>query len=201
MRGLSVRRKHRGPVVRRVPGNSDPLELTDDVLLLDQLTDFDEFFAPIYPDVRTLPWLIDGAEFYLPKEWDHQFDTMLDRYRGPEIDSFFAEHIATQDQRTVVVPGFVERYGKYLMDDWCDIIGLAEAPTDPEEFLRTLPDGPWARFLPTLRPQVEVAFFCIDGARWEVFAHSQEFLSAVRDHLSPRKDVQIREMSLHENMT
>jgi hypothetical protein len=87
-----------------------------------------------------------------------------------------------------------------MVDDWCKILGLAEAPSDPEEFLAVFAAGPTAASLLRLRPRIEVAFFCIDRVRWEFYTDEGALLSSVREGLAARRDLVIREMALAETI-
>src|SRR5687768_15500351 len=114
MRGLSVGRTH-GSARRS-----------------HQLTDFEEFFSSLYPGMRSYTWLLDGVHFRIPEAPDQWFDAETDRYRSGILDAFASGMLATDERALVARPGFVETYAKYLVDDWCDIVGLQAAPDDPQ---------------------------------------------------------------------
>jgi hypothetical protein len=190
-------------VIRRSNGVESqhvPLDSDAPVLELSQLTDFVEFFYPVFEHIRSYHWLLDDVTFAPPQDWDEQYDLEADRHRGAQWDAFFGEIVASHQSLRVATPGFLEKYAAYICDDWCDIVGLAECPPDPQGFLEAYVGGPMSTVLPHLDPPAEVAFFCIDGVRWEVFASGDAIVARVRDHLGGRGDLAVNDLALRDSV-
>lgn len=214
MRGLSVRRRHEGPTVR-IPPWADPRELDDafssvlspdvPVLRLRQTTDFVEFFSPLLPSLASLTCLLCDVKFGFPPDWFSGNDATADGPRGPKYDAFRAKALAWRGEHSeyaLVPAGFLEEYGAYIFDDWCRIVGFRQIPENPEAAL----DAYWhscfgnaAAQLAGFTPPPEVAFFCLDGCRWELFARDDALLAVVLTHLGPRDDLLLQEMTLEES--
>jgi hypothetical protein len=144
VKGLRIRRTHKGSV-RRVGASGamvetgyfdappgEPLRPDDSAarrskswLVLDQLSDFERLFGPLHPRLQSCYWYLNNASFSLPQEWEHSYDPEQDRYVGPEMDAFFAAQVLQDDRQTVAEPGFLEKYGQYLMDyDWFEMLAF-----------------------------------------------------------------------------
>ena len=188
MHGISIGRGHRGPIVRRSATAQSvvaPLDAgnTNAALVLNSLTDFEEFFAPVYPMVRDLSWLMDRAEF--------SFD-------DDKEPAFQAELIGEHRQCRYFGPGFLERWARYLVDDWCDIIGMRGTVADPQAMMDAFAGpGPSARIL-SMPTVPDLAFECIDGVRWTIYAGDERLLAIVRDHVASRADLVVRDVVLGE---
>lgn len=199
MHGVTIRRRHDGPVVRRAGGASVTVATVGDTspaLQLDQLTDFVEFFGGSLGSQRSACWLLEDVVFCTPRTWLLWYDSVADRYRGPRIDEFEAGFVAAREDLRFARSGFVETYGRYVVDDWCSIIGLSAEPAEPAGFLASLPMAPTPRQLEEFRPEVTVAFFCVDGVFWDAFARDRAFIDSIEESLSHREDLIVREQSV-----
>ena len=188
MKGIRVCRQHRGPIVRRRGGATSivaPLGAAHDTpapLVLDTLTDFEEFFSSLYPAIARLPWLIVGALFSFPEEREADFG---------------AEVIAGYQDCCYVGPGFVERWARYLNDDWCTIVGLEDTLADPDALVRANA-GQAKEALLSLVPEPVVAFCCVDGVLWELYARDGGVVDAVRERLSSRLELRLDDVTVGE---
>jgi hypothetical protein len=187
MKGISVGRAHAGPMIRRRAGATSavvPLGTTEDAapLVLDSLTDFEEFFACLYPSMRQHSWLIDGAVFAFPER---------------EAAAFESEVLVAHLECRLMRAGFLERWARCLTDDWCDIIGFPALPGDQDALVRACAGQPKERMLAEA-PGADLAFFCIDGMYWEFYARAEPLLEVVREHLSSRQDLRLRDVCLEE---
>lgn len=124
--GLRVQHDHPGDVIRRVGdffsgtcglGEGPPLEIN-------ALNDLRLFFGSVFPDLKDLYWVVNGAMFYLPES-------------SPEGETLPSDTIEEDNLGwRVMRPGFLDRYADHLHQDWLDLYGLPDPPASLSEFKR-----------------------------------------------------------------
>lgn len=203
MKGLRIQRRTDGRgVIRRAEGvvsarlycggsGEPPLEI-------DGLGDFDLFFSPVLERLESLHWFVSGASFTTPEEWDRVFDETQDRYRGPELDELDG-HIYAEIGTGVFLarPGFLPKYSRYLIDDWCEIIGLEGPVDDVGGFTASYGrETSYEERIAALEPAASACFFCIDGVYWEFFSVDAHLVDTVRDWVETLPEVEAWPRSL-----
>ena len=199
LQAIAIRRNHQGPTVRKpvwAPASTRPVP--PGALVLGSTTDFEELFEPLYPDISTHLWLIEGARFATPPSWEESCDDALDRPCGPELDEYLRYRAAGSDDRDpealwVALPGFVPRYARYLDDDWCQLAGVAGWSGDPHDLLRLAASEQVALWR---LPMVEVWFRNVDAACWQVASRRAGLIERVVEWLAPRADLRIEALQL-----
>jgi len=199
VQAITLRRNHAGPRVRKpvwAPAVND--STPPGALVLSTGSDFEEFFEPLYSEISSYHWLIEGAQFSTPPAWERSHDKVLDRPRGPEIDEYFAYQVAAKDGNRpdwlwLARPGFVPRYAKYLVDDWCQIAGVTAWAGDAQALLR-LADAEQVALWRL--PMVEVWFQNVDAALWQFASKRSGLIERLAAHLAHRGDVRIEQLDL-----
>ena len=156
-------------------------------------TDFEDFFSCLYPSLQESAWFLENAMIAPPAEWEERSDSVLDRPRGPEWDEFFGFIVAVADPEgasslRLMSAGFVPRYGRYLVDDWCELAALPSALATPATLAAAAGRAPGTLWQ---LPFIEASFHNVDAAFWEFRAHDASLVLAVQHHLAGRRDVRI----------
>jgi hypothetical protein len=199
VKGIAVRRTWTGSTVRHQPWQPRPTEVPSGALVIASYTDFHEYFEPLYPLLAGYPWLSEDLRFAPPPAWyDGPYDPDLDRYGSAQWNEFWS-HLVAEDRgperRAVWAPGFLERYARFLSDDWCSIIGVpGPASGDLLEASRGIM---WPQALDVVR--ADVAFVNVDAAYWEVFSSRADILDIVRRHLAHRSDLRLVDVLSEES--
>ena len=191
MEGISIGRNHSGTVVRhdgRVLSVLSGLEgnAGHDALRLSRLTDFEEFFTPLVPLLADHSWLVQGADFSLTDD---------------QISQFNADVLASVGDCRYVRPGFLERWARHLIDDWCVLLGFRVPPDDPHALVSAAAGGLASANILAMTPQPECVFSNIDGVRWTFYAQDVALLALLRDHLATRTDLRVWRLRLGEDVT
>ncbi len=199
VQAIKVSRNHHGPTVRKsiwAPAVNEPTP--SGALVLSTASDFEEFFEPLYSEMSSYHWLIQGALFATPPVWEQSYDEVLDRPRGPEIDEYFAYQVEVTDRNHpdllwVARPGFVPRYARYLVDDWCQLAGVAAWSGDAKDLLRLAEAEQIALWQ---LPMVEVWFKNVDAALWQFASKRAGLIERVAANLAQRADIRVEQFDL-----
>jgi len=201
VQAIAIKRNHSGPTVRKPVWAAHVAQpIPPGALVLSSSSDFEEFFEPLYADISSHLWLIEGAKFAPPPTWEDSYDEVLDRPRGREIDEYFGYRAAVQDDHDpdalwVALSGFVPRYARYLCDDWCQLAGVAGWSGDLRDLLGLAEREQTALWR---LPMVEVWFSNIDAAFWQLASRRAGLIDRVVDRLARRADVRIERLDLGE---
>src|SRR5262245_35237379 len=130
-------------------------------------TDFTRFFGAVLEAFDSCAWLVRGAIFALPPEWELGYDVQRDRPIGPEWDKFLGYALAVEDSRKVSTlslqaPGFLQHYARYLVDDWCELAAIPRDAATSELVHRAAKCAHLCEL-----PAVIAYFANVDGAFWE----------------------------------
>jgi hypothetical protein len=177
MHGLMIQRKFNGPVIRNAHGMHTGVSGLGDsrpALHLAQTTDFAEFFGAVLAHLGSACWLLDDVMFSLPDSGEEEFE---------------AQFLAIREPLSLAGPELPSLFGRYIVDNWCSLVGLAHVPAYPWEFLAQLRNSPRPRELADFEPSVTAAFYCVDGQRWDVFSEQVEVISTIRRDLTGRRDL------------
>ncbi|HVM60870.1 MAG TPA: hypothetical protein VMV72_08385 [Verrucomicrobiae bacterium] len=143
---------------------------------------FAAFFRPILSQLAAYHWVYDELPF---------------RGGGGEDESF--EHLI----ETVCSEGYIPpatllpKFAHYVIEDWADLYGFQKSPdvAATRRHLRESPtDYEW------LSRTVDICFFNVDGAWWEVYARDEALLAAVRQHVTRLPDITVQEKQLVERV-
>jgi hypothetical protein len=138
---------------------------------------FEVFFQPILPKLAAFHWFCEPV---FP----------FDRGEGSEDETF-----AQIDDSALwpIPPGtLLPRFAHFVTNDWADLYGFLQPPD--EEVRARLGRG-------VLDPRrlsavVDVCFFNVDGAYWEIYARDDQMLSDVARHVGQLPDVSAAEKLL-----
>jgi len=152
----------------------------------DATTDFPSFFGPVLAAMISEYWVLVGTEWGIPSGWSEKEGMSYEDYvleqRGDDRDWFVAR------------PGFMGKFSRFLMDDWCDIFAVAPPPRSLawyEEHLVT----EFERKSKNFDEDVMAWFSCIDGAFWEAFLKDERLLDTLSGHLEGLDGVKWRRVS------
>lgn len=157
-------------------------------------TDFMRCFGGVLPMLRPYAWLVSEAMFGLPPEWELGYDTVRDRPIGPEWDRFLGYTIAVLRSSSpwtlsLQAPGFVQEYGRFLVDDWCHIAAVPVEAASVELLQKAAGcDVPWRL------PEVVACFSNTDAGPWEFRAQQGAMVDDLRTMLARRADLEIVEL-------
>ncbi len=155
----------------------------------DRYSDFYFFFSSIFEKTTEFHWLLDGGYgivFDLPNEWftNAWYDEKTDMHRSAKLDEF-ESHILIdrRDEKSSILttPDFLKKYGKFILDDWWDIIGFCTPPRDIDNYLNELnkiQDPPEKALF--LDKTADICFFNVDAAYWEIFAKDESILKRIK---------------------
>jgi hypothetical protein len=136
---------------------------------------FAAVFCPILPQLGALHWIYPDSIPIL----------------GGDADlAALVEHKCSEGY---IPPGtLLPKYAHFVVNDWAELYGFRVAPNVPatREKLRGGRDYTW------LSGVVDVCFFNVDGAWWEVYATDQALIQTVRQHILGLPDISIQERLL-----
>ena len=187
LRGISIGRDHSGSVIRDDGRATSALVYLDGAaaasapLRLRSLSDFEDFFAPLYPSLVHCSWLVDGADFSFPD----------DREPG-----FLADVLAHYENCRYFRDGSLRRWARYLVDDWCEIVGFGSIARDPRAMVHACAGRLSDEGILALTPHPEVVFRCVDGVRWSLYAHHEALLTIARDHAMSLGGIRVSNVDL-----
>lgn len=159
-------------------------------------TDLDAFFGPVLPMLAGYAWVLEGALCRWPEDADEWYDQELDLPRGRQADAFFEYRQAVLQPESpwalwLALPGFLPRYGKYLVDDSCQIAGVPAPVSDPVGLLHLAK----ASEVDLRRlPGVEVYFENVDAAFWRFFSTRHDLIDTVIDHVRAEPGLRLTEL-------
>jgi hypothetical protein len=158
-------------------------------------TDFVRFFGGALAAFESCAWLVRGAIFALPPEWELGYDVERDRPLGPEWDKFLGYAVAVEDARnpstlSLQAPGFLQQYARYLVDDWCDIAAVPHDAATPQLVQRATK---YAHLYEL--PEVVACFSNIDAGAWEFRATDERVVADLQMKLRERPDVDLRALA------
>jgi hypothetical protein len=148
-------------------------------------TSFADFFAPLYPKLAAHSWLVDGALFSFKDSALHQF----------EMDV-----LARDGECRYFRFGSLERWTRYLVDDWCTVLGFLSEVADPQALVKTAAGKLTDTYVTAMTPRPDVAFQCIDAARWTFYAQDDALVRIVQQHASARGDLNVRMLRFGEDV-
>jgi hypothetical protein len=94
-------------------------------------------------------------------------------------------------------PGFLAKYGKFIIDDWLEVIGFKTPPADIDGYCREFNSITACRKANDfLDATAAICFFCIDGASWEIFARDESLLAVISGHMKDKDGFRVIEMDL-----
>jgi hypothetical protein len=149
-------------------------------------TDFEDFFRPLYPMLADYSWLVDGALFAFPDD---------------QSEPFTQDVLASDGDCRYFRPGSLERWARFLVDDWCDLVGFRAAAGDPHTLVtsnrgRLLDDNILA-----MSPPPDCVFHCVDAARWTFYARDEALLNIARDHIASQTGLRVWKLDLGDDVT
>jgi hypothetical protein len=190
MEGISIGRNHSGPVVRHDGRVLSVLSNLDGsaghgVLRLSSLTDFEEFFAPLFPLLADHSWLVQGAEFSLTES---------------QISQFNADVLANAGDSRFFGRGFLQRWARQLVDDWCVLLGFRSPPADPHALASAAAGGLASADILAMTPLPDCAFINVDAVRWTFYAQDEALLALAREYIATRADLRVWRLRLGEDV-
>jgi hypothetical protein len=146
-----------------------------------ELRSFTAFLQPILPQLAAFHWI---------------YDDLLPFRGGGGKDESFEKLIETVCTEGYIPPNtLLPRYAHYVIDDWAGLYGFQKYPdvAAMRNHLRHSPtDYEW------LNRVVDICFFNVDGAWWEIYAREASLLEAVRQHIPSLPDITVQEKELEQ---
>lgn len=138
---------------------------------------FEVFFQPILPKLAVFHWYCEPVFPFA---------------RGAESED---EEFAQIDESALwpIPPGtLLPRFAHFMENDWVDLYGFLQPPA--EEIQRRLEGGVVNTRL--LSGIVDICFFNVDNAYWEIYARDDQMLNDVARHVGRFPDVTATEKRL-----
>jgi hypothetical protein len=169
-----------------------------------QGSEFSFYFGGILPRLSWLVWFADEDAFQFPLEWLFNEDAGgSDPFRDVEQRrTWIAQQGDRAGTRTVIdpnwilQPGFVQDYARFVSDDWNSLYGFGEPPANWRTWMKGRGRGELAARARFLEATIEVCFFSIDGAYWEVFARDRDLVEQVRQELGGVAGLRLEQAAL-----
>ncbi len=135
---------------------------------------FSAFFAPTLEQAPRYYWLTDGWE-------SSPFVELFLRDNGEQLYDQLAVPGA---QGPLFRPGILPFRASYLYDDWCNLVGLEKPQEDAVERARQIMTHPdETQNYELVCEHSPLAFYCIDGRSWEIYARDADLLAATARHV------------------
>jgi hypothetical protein len=122
---------------------------------------FEWLFGPILPELRPYHWGTDDLWGVLVGVPERLAEVLSEAAHERYIEG------------TVLFP----RAARYVMNDWCDFHGVREPTLPLGDFVKACERG-WAG----ISHVSDVTFYCVDGARWMLFARDPDLLERMRKY-------------------
>jgi hypothetical protein len=141
---------------------------------------FETFFGPILPRLAAFHWLYDEFPFAGWEDDDPEFMRLCD---------------ARCDEGYLPPDTLLPKFARYVINDWADLYGFAQRP--PEDVRRRLGARRQADYR-WLSGIVDICFFNVDGAYWEIYAADDRILNEVAAHVAQLTHATAAEKRLEE---
>lgn len=136
---------------------------------------FAALFHPILPQLAAFHWIYPDTIPILGEDAD--FEILVE---------------ATCSEGYISPGTLIPKYVHFIINDWAELYGFRICPDVPAT-LRHLRGG---RDYAWLSSVVDICFFNVDGAWWEVYARDQTLLQTVQQHVIGLPNIAVQERLL-----